>query len=75
MHETIEVDGEDRDLSEPLLHFPYRDVSDAVERLESGRWDSAFIRRHSLGFSRRRFRERVMAFWHSELHFSYDFAA
>jgi glycosyltransferase involved in cell wall biosynthesis len=32
VHETIEVDGEVRELSEPLLHFPYRDVSDAVRK-------------------------------------------
>lgn len=33
VHETIEVDGEVRDLSEPLLHFPYRDVADAVRKI------------------------------------------
>lgn len=32
VHETIEVDGEVRDLSPPLLHFPYRDVADAVRK-------------------------------------------
>lgn len=33
VHEAIEVDGEVRDLSEPLLHFPYRDVADAVRKI------------------------------------------
>ena len=32
VHETIEIDGEVRDLPYPLLHFPYRDVSDAVRK-------------------------------------------
>lgn len=32
VHETIEVDGGVRDLSPPLLHFPYRDVADAVRK-------------------------------------------
>lgn len=32
VHETIEVDGEVHDLRHPLLHFPYRDVSDAVRK-------------------------------------------
>ena len=32
VHEWIEVDGEARDLSQPILHFPYRDVADAVRK-------------------------------------------
>lgn len=32
VHEAIEVDGEVRELSEPILHFPYRDVGDAVRK-------------------------------------------
>ena len=32
VHERIEVDGEVRDLVHPILHFPYRDVSDAVRK-------------------------------------------
>jgi len=32
VHERIEVDGAVRDLSPPLLHFPYRDVADAVRK-------------------------------------------
>jgi glycosyltransferase involved in cell wall biosynthesis len=35
VHETIEVDGEVRDLAEPLLHFPYRDVADAIRKATS----------------------------------------
>jgi glycosyltransferase involved in cell wall biosynthesis len=33
VHETIEVDGVVRSLELPLLHFPYRDVSDAVRKM------------------------------------------
>ena len=32
VHESLEVDGPVRDLAPPLLHFPYRDVSDAVRK-------------------------------------------
>ncbi|HQN07391.1 MAG TPA: glycosyltransferase family 2 protein [Thermoanaerobaculia bacterium] len=32
VHEWIEVDGEVRDLSRPLLHHPYRDLADAVRK-------------------------------------------
>lgn len=32
VHEWIEADGEVRDLVHPILHFPYRDVSDAVRK-------------------------------------------
>ncbi len=32
VHEHLEVDGEVRDLSAPILHFPYRDVADAVRK-------------------------------------------
>lgn len=32
VHERIEVDGEVRELGEPLLHRPYRDVADAVRK-------------------------------------------
>ncbi|MFN7986015.1 MAG: glycosyltransferase family 2 protein [Thermoanaerobaculia bacterium] len=32
VHETIEVDGVVRDLDDPLLHFPYRDLSDAIRK-------------------------------------------
>lgn len=32
VHEAIEVDGRVRDLPEPILHYPYRDVSDAVRK-------------------------------------------
>jgi glycosyltransferase involved in cell wall biosynthesis len=32
VHEWIQVDGEVRDLVHPILHFPYRDVSDAVRK-------------------------------------------
>ena len=32
VHEWIEVDGEVRDLAEPLLHRPYRDLEDAVRK-------------------------------------------
>lgn len=35
VHETFEVDGPVRDLGVPLLHFPYRDVSDAVRKAAS----------------------------------------
>jgi glycosyltransferase involved in cell wall biosynthesis len=48
---------------------------EAVEKLETMRWDSVLIRRRSLAFSRQWFRDRMEAFWHSELPFSYDFAA
>lgn len=47
----------------------------AVQRLEDTDWDSAAIRRHSLQFSRRRFRDRMMAFCRSELPFSLEFDA
>ena len=32
VHERIETDGRVRDLSSPILHFPYRDVADAVRK-------------------------------------------
>ncbi|MBK9376358.1 MAG: glycosyltransferase family 2 protein [Holophagales bacterium] len=32
VHEWIEVDGAVRDLAGPILHFPYRDVADAVRK-------------------------------------------
>ncbi len=32
VHERIEVDGPVKDLSSPILHFPYRDVADAVRK-------------------------------------------
>jgi glycosyltransferase involved in cell wall biosynthesis len=32
VHERIEIDGPVRDLSSPILHFPYRDVADAVRK-------------------------------------------
>ncbi len=32
VHERIEVDGPVRDLSSAILHFPYRDVADAVRK-------------------------------------------
>ena len=35
VHEVIEVDGAVRDLSAPLLHFPYRDLSDALRKIVS----------------------------------------
>jgi glycosyltransferase involved in cell wall biosynthesis len=52
-----------------------RALIEAVERLETIRWDNALIRRRSLAFSQQKFRDRLAAFWHSELGFSYDFAA
>ena len=33
VHEVIAVDGEVRDLVAPLLHFPYRDLSDALRKI------------------------------------------
>ncbi len=33
VHEWIEVDGEVQDLTRPILHFPYRDVTDAVRKI------------------------------------------
>lgn len=33
VHEWIEVDGKVRDLSQPLLHHPYRDLADAVRKV------------------------------------------
>ena len=32
VHETIVVDGVTRELAAPLLHFPYRDLSDALRK-------------------------------------------
>ncbi len=32
VHEVIEVDGEVGELAAPLLHFPYRDLSDALRK-------------------------------------------
>lgn len=32
VHEALDVDGTVRDLSEPIVHFPYRDLADAVRK-------------------------------------------
>ena len=52
-----------------------RGLMEAVERQEKVRWDSRLIRQRSLTFSRRRFRERLEAFWRTELRISRDSAA
>jgi glycosyltransferase involved in cell wall biosynthesis len=52
-----------------------RALIEAVERLETIRWDNALIRQRSRAFSQQKFRDRMGDFWHSELGFSYDFAA
>lgn len=44
----------------------------AVERLESMAWDTAAIRRHSLGFSRQVFRDNMSDFFRAELPFLGD---
>jgi glycosyltransferase involved in cell wall biosynthesis len=52
-----------------------RGLMDAVEGLERVPWDSRLIRQQSLTFSRRKFRERLEAFWRTELRISRDSAA
>ncbi len=60
------------------IHFKSQtagSLMEAVARLENMQWDSVAIRLRSLNFSRRRFRERLEAFWRTHLRISHDSAA
>jgi glycosyltransferase involved in cell wall biosynthesis len=60
------------------VHFKSQTVEslmDAVESLEKAQWDRRLIRQRSLAFSRRKFRERLEAFWRTELRISHNPAA
>jgi glycosyltransferase involved in cell wall biosynthesis len=58
------------------LHFRPQEpeaLAEAVVRAEQREWDAAEIRRHSLQFSRTRFRARMEAFFRARLGLSLGF--